>query len=888
MANRLAKIAGQLGAAVGTFQKNRMQAVRGKRAPFLASMAQQGKWRGSGSGSTRQAQRRAVQNSWVFVACSFISRQVSAAEFQVFKHQKGKKDPVRVPGHPLEVVLRRPNPWMGSSYMWQYSAWWQQLNGNSYWYLGLDRGGELAEIWPMPSEDVEPFPGDEERFVDFYRYTVGGHAYDIPAEYVVHTKLVNPFDVFRGMSPLKAAILPSDVDLFMSRWNAAFFGRDNTMPSAIINISSEDPEHPLEDSDIAALKEDLRQDYHSIKRKAAIVSAAKLEVELLGWNPKDLDFIQGRQFTREEIYEIYGIPPGLLDKNATYANSANARMVFNNYTLWPLLVLTAEQLTAELVWPLYGESFSAGFIDVRETNRETELQELGSAGPYLTIDEIRAKFWKLPPLPDGRGEITADESQRGDLGGGGDNLFGREPPAGRPPEGPPSESPPPSDKDRSLPLREPPAGQPLLEPGPADEPPKGSASNELRERIGRQDLRNWRTKAIRSVSNGEPLPVGFRSKFLPGEAKTAVSSGLRALQAVRGAAADDVVLNSVKALFQEVKVKHYPFDRGGATAPMKAGSSRPWDRLERTVRKQVKEALERQVGRILDRITKDGEAVVNDEAFWTEHRQSILDSLMNSLSRITELGVDKARSKVRRDVRDSIDWDLVNKRAEDWARQHAADLVTQVTETTREEMRRAVGDWINYGEALPDLQRRIEGILKEAEGDAREVADRIKRMVEELKDRLPDETEEAILQAIQRAGGDVARLRRELGKVVGKLDVPSLVEVLKPRVADPAKIKERARLIAQTESTGAYASGNAEAWQEAGAKPAVFKPPAHPGCRCYLQPKKLGDIWVMVWYTARDELVCEAPIDTPWGKVNGCKALHRVVVSEGPKLGRRV
>lgn len=98
----------------------------------------------------------------------------------------------------------------------------------------------------------------------------------------------------------------------------------------------------------------------------------------------------------------------------------------------------------------------------------------------------------------------------------------------------------------------------------------------------------------------------------------------------------------------------------------------------------------------------------------------------------------------------------------------------------------------------------------------------------------------------------------------------------------------RARRIAQTESTNAFAAGNAQAWEAAGVAPAVFKPAAHPNCRCYLQPYRMADgREVMVWYTAVDERVCTQRIETPWGPVDGCRDLHNVIVSSGPWLGQR-
>jgi len=98
----------------------------------------------------------------------------------------------------------------------------------------------------------------------------------------------------------------------------------------------------------------------------------------------------------------------------------------------------------------------------------------------------------------------------------------------------------------------------------------------------------------------------------------------------------------------------------------------------------------------------------------------------------------------------------------------------------------------------------------------------------------------------------------------------------------------RARLIAQTESTNAFAQGNVRAWTAAGVQLAAYTPAAHPGCRCYLQPWRTPDgQTVMVWYTAHDERVCTQPLDTPWGTVAGCRDLHMTIVSQGDLMGTK-
>jgi len=77
--------------------------------------------------------------------------------------------------------------------------------------------------------------------------------------------------------------------------------------------------------------------------------------------------------------------------------------------------------------------------------------------------------------------------------------------------------------------------------------------------------------------------------------------------------------------------------------------------------------------------------------------------------------------------------------------------------------------------------------------------------------------------------------------------------------------------------------------QRVGLPATMFKAPAHPRCRCYTRPTLLPNgEWVVVWSTARDDTVCRQPIQTPWGRVNGCRELHGMIVSEGNYAGRKL
>ncbi len=145
---------------------------------------------------------------------------------------------------------------------------------------------------------------------------------------------------------------------------------------------------------------------------------------------------------------------------------------------------------------------------------------------------------------------------------------------------------------------------------------------------------------------------------------------------------------------------------------------------------------------------------------------------------------------------------------------------------------------------------------------------------------------------------DISDTTREaLGRLVadglqeGKTleEIATSLETMKDGSGNRIFDRQRAELIAITEVTTVFAEANEKAWVALGYAPARFKPSAHPRCRCRLQPydAPTGEK-VLMWVTSRDERVCTAPIDTPWRKIDGCKGLHRMIVSDGSLLGTTI
>ena len=69
----------------------------------------------TGDGITLATQRRAITTSWIYTNIDRIGKEVSSANFSVFKRGTNQKDI----NHPLEQVLQNPNSTLSVTDKWK-------------------------------------------------------------------------------------------------------------------------------------------------------------------------------------------------------------------------------------------------------------------------------------------------------------------------------------------------------------------------------------------------------------------------------------------------------------------------------------------------------------------------------------------------------------------------------------------------------------------------------------------------------------------------------------------------------------------------------------------------------------------------------------------------
>ncbi len=337
------------------------------------------------------------QSAWVYTAVNRIAEAAALVPLHIYHNEGDRRLQVAV--HPLLTLLDAPNPFLSRFELFEQTVGMLELTGNAYWFLVGDAAGKPVEIWPLRPDRVSIVPHPQHH-VRGYIYEVDGQRIPLEVVEVVHFKRWHPANDYYGLSPLEVARLAVLTDYDMARWNRNTFGRDNGVPAGIVSIKEY-----VTDADFERIKREWRESYGGPQRRTAFLRGSAVEWQDIGLSHHEMDFLQGRRANRDEILQIFGVPVALMSENATEANARVAERQFIERTLWPKLVRLAQKITQELL-PFWGGDYLAAFDDIRPTDARARLLELRSAYPVLSINEIRARYFGLPPVDWGEAPPT--------------------------------------------------------------------------------------------------------------------------------------------------------------------------------------------------------------------------------------------------------------------------------------------------------------------------------------------------------------------------------------------------------------------------------------------------------------------------------------------------
>lgn len=353
---------------------------------------------------TDRAIREGMKSSTYVYACiNLLAKSVASVPWYVYKQDRSG-DWIQQDQHPLQALIEKPTPWHSRKDLMTGMIQHLYLGGNSV-HTKVRAGGAVVELWQLQPDWIRVFPSATD-WVDRYQYHKDGIITDIKPQDIMHNKFIDPANPYWGLSPLQAGARAVDIDVEAVRYQKV--GLQNMAISDGVFTF----DHPLTKDQWDEARQMVRDQHQGIDNAhTPWVLGAGANWQQMSMTPKDIDFIESRKFTANEICSIFQVPPpmiGILDK-ANYNNIETARKIFWLDTIVPILEDLKDCFNLSLT-PEFGTGIELSY-DISNVNalqestadKITQAKDLWAMGvPFNMINQ------KL--------ELGFDEIDGGDVG----------------------------------------------------------------------------------------------------------------------------------------------------------------------------------------------------------------------------------------------------------------------------------------------------------------------------------------------------------------------------------------------------------------------------------------------------------------------------------------
>lgn len=354
---------------------------------------------------------------WVRLAVNKYARTTYHADYHF--ERDGKR--LRMPGEPgdarshpmapLDLVnlLRRPNPFMDYTEHIELSIIDLLLAGEFFWLkfgLNPDTGKPLALYRISPAlMDIEP----NEQYIGKYIYNPPGGGEPIeyhPAE-ILHVKLPNPHDPYRGLGVISGGPRVYDIELALTEHTANFY-ENGTRLSGVASTDRSIPDQVMQK---------LRRQFNAMfagKRNVGQVAFLErgLRWQSISANAQEAQLLEASKWGMERVMYNFEIPlplVGLVGGSTDRQAVREAQRIWANEVMRPFLDRFQSQVSFgltsawdidyvvdyEYVMPIedkldLAEALAAlPGIQVKDVRRQVDLPLLGEANPELSwIDDL--------------------------------------------------------------------------------------------------------------------------------------------------------------------------------------------------------------------------------------------------------------------------------------------------------------------------------------------------------------------------------------------------------------------------------------------------------------------------------------------------------------------
>ncbi len=294
-------------------------------------------------------------DEWVYSCVRTIAEASNDVQLKLYRKGKigkdGKPTKEEVEFHPAIDLFRRVNNRTTADEFKEATLTSLELQGNAYWYIVRDSLSIPREMYFMRPDWTKIVP-DKTNFIKGYIYDSGHDRQTFEPQEVLHFKYFDPRSFYYGLSPLTAARVTVEANVYSNNYSRNFF-KNSARPDGFLTTDKN-----LTDATVQRLIkqwEKSHKGYDNAYRTAILEGG--MEYKLIGINQKDADFIAQQKNYREKILAIFRVPPVMINiyEYANYANSEQQRKIFWGDVESKKLNKISSYINEFLIKPIWGD-----------------------------------------------------------------------------------------------------------------------------------------------------------------------------------------------------------------------------------------------------------------------------------------------------------------------------------------------------------------------------------------------------------------------------------------------------------------------------------------------------------------------------------------------------
>jgi len=373
---------------------------------FTRGTSSWGSWlMGSTEFDYRKSAGNGRTNAAVMSCVRWAQRTIPEAPLQIMeRNSDGERIPV--PDHALQVLLERPNDYYSGLHLLSAVVADLMLGGNAYIIKIRSGARRVVNLWWIPASMIEPrWPDDGSAFISHYDYTVDGQVSRLNTADVIHIRQgFDPDNIRKGLSDLAALFREVATDNEAANWTASLL-RNGAVPGVIISPAGDAA--PTQ-GDMEKVKADFVQRFGGDQRGQPLVMMGPTKVDVLSFNPKDMNLRDLRMIPEERITAVLGVPAIVVGLGAglqrsTFSNFSEAREAAYESFIIPMQRLLVAELHTQLV-PEFGDpgrlriQFDLKQVRVLQDDQNAlhERARADLAGGLLTLNQALVMIGEAP------------------------------------------------------------------------------------------------------------------------------------------------------------------------------------------------------------------------------------------------------------------------------------------------------------------------------------------------------------------------------------------------------------------------------------------------------------------------------------------------------------